>query len=96
MFQRKKKEILLERRLYKVKLQSLYFDIKVNSNDNVTRVTCKICTQYLPQIWVEAREKEVHGTVLMPLLKYAAGLESTHIENIDKHGKAGEQHDSSI
>ena len=45
---------------------------------------------------MEAREKEVHGTVLMPLLKYAAGLESTHIENIDKHGKAGEQHDSSI
>ena len=34
--------------------------------------------------------------MLALLLKYADGLDSTHKGNIDKHGKSGEQHDSSI
>ena len=53
------------------------------------------CCNY-HKIWVEARGRELHGTVLALLLKYTDGLDSIDKGNIDKHGKSGEQHGSSI
>ena len=97
LFQRKKgkKETVRKKTFIKWSCRH-YFDIEVDSNDNVTRVTCNICTLYLPQIRAEARGKKFHGTVSELLLKSAVGLDSTHKVNIDKHGKSGEKHDSSI
>ena len=79
-----------------MKLQSFYFNIEADSNDNVTRVTCKIYSMHLSQIQVKAKGRKLYGAVLALLLKYADGLDSTHKGNIDKHGKSGEQHDSSV
>ena len=72
-----------------------YFNIEVDRNGKVTRFTCKICTLCLPQIWVETRENECYEPLLALLLKYADSLDSSHKGNIDKHGKSGEQHNSS-
>ena len=68
------------------------FDVKVDSNNNVTRVNCKICLLNLPELQVEASGREFHGIVLALLSKYADGLDYTREENIDKHGKSGDQH----
>lgn len=84
LFQIKKERLL--QRLLKRWCCSHYFDIKVDHNNNVTRVTCKISTLHLSQIQVEARERKLHGTVLPCLLKYADGLDSSQKENNDKHG----------
>ena len=79
-----------------MKLQSSYIIIVADSNDNVTRLTCKICSLQLSQIWVETRGRELHGAVLALLLKYADGSDSTQKGNTDENGKSREQHDSSI
>lgn len=50
---------------------------------------------YLPQIWVEARGNELHDLLVL-LLKYADGFDSTCRGNIDKHCGSVEQHDSSL
>ena len=38
----------------------------------------------------DARIRKLHGTVFAHSLKHADGLDSTHKENIDKHGKSGD------
>ena len=78
-----------------MKLKSSYFVIEADSN-NVIRVTCKIYSLQLSQIWIEARGSELHEAVLALLLKYADGLDSTQKGNVDENSKSGEQHDSSV
>ena len=80
---------------------SHYFDIEVDSNDNATRVSCKLCTLYIlrPFIPVEAWGREFHGTVIAHLMKYADnldGLDFTRKGNIDKYDKSWEQYGKSI
>ena len=41
-------------------------------------------------ITADARIRKLHGTVFAHSLKHADGLDSTHKENIDKHGKSGD------
>ena len=61
---KKKKERKTDRKKAFVKWScSHYFDIEVGGNDNGTRVSSKICTPYLPQMRVEARGTDFHGTV---------------------------------
>ena len=69
------------------------FDIEVDSDDNVVKVTCKICTQYLQQIRVEARARDLRGSVVDSLLRYADGVNLAHKGNIEKHTKSGGLHD---
>ena len=57
------------------------------------KVTCKICTQYLQEIQVEARARDLRGSVVDSLLRYADGINSTHKGNIEKHTKSGGLHD---
>ena len=57
------------------------------------KVTCKICTQYLEEIPVEARARDFCGSVVDSFLRYADGINSTHKGNIEKHTKSGGLHD---
>ena len=50
-------------------------------------------TQYLQQIGVEARARDLHGSVVDSLLRYADGVNSAQRENIEKHAKSGGLHD---
>ena len=93
---KKEKKEIVRKRTFITWSCSQYFDIEVDSYDNATIVTCKICTLYLPQFRVESRGRELHGTVSAVLLRYADSLDPAHKKNIDKHGKSGEQHDSSV
>ena len=54
---------------------------------------CKVCCTHLQQIRVEARKRNVRGTALDSLLKYADGISYAHKGNIDKHVKSGGLHD---
>ena len=75
-----KKQKRLRKKALRKQICSDYSDTEVDSND---KVTCKICTLYLPQIRVEARGRELHG-VLALLVKYADDLDCSHKRNIDK------------
>ena len=57
------------------------------------KLTCKVCCTPLQQIRVEARKRNVLGTALDSLLKYADGISCTHKGNVDKHMKSGGLHD---
>ena len=57
------------------------------------KVTCKICTQYLQQILVEARVRDLRGSVVDSLLRYGDGVTLAHKGNIKKHTKSGGVHD---
>ena len=52
------------------------------------KVTCKICTQYLHQIRVEAKARDLHGPVVDSLLRYVNGVTSAHKGNIEKQTKS--------
>ena len=78
-----------------MKLQSFYIHIEADSNDNVTRHLYAHFT-YHKRSKSRNKRKELYGAVLVVLLKYTYGLDSTHKGNIDKHGKSGEQHDNSL
>ena len=53
------------------------------------KVTCKICTQYLQQIRVEARAGDFCGLVVDSLLRFADGINSAYKGTIKKYAKSG-------
>ena len=65
------------------------FDYKVDKKDNIIKLMCKVCCTHLQQIRVEARKRNVHGTALDSLFKYADGISYAHKGNVDKHVKSG-------
>ena len=69
------------------------FDYKVDEENNIIKLTCKVCCTHLQQIRVEARKRNVCGTALDGLLKYADGISYAHKGNVDKHVKSGGLHD---
>lgn len=80
---------------------SHYFDIEVDSNDNATRVSWKLCTLYIlrPFIPVEAWGREFQGTVIAHSAFNEVdnlGLDFTRKGNIDKYDKSWEQCGKSI
>ena len=52
-----------------------------------------MCTQYLQQIWIEARVRDSRGSVADSLLRYADDVNSAHEGNIEKQTKSGGPHD---
>ena len=50
------------------------FDYEVDEEVNIIKFTCKVCCTHLEQIRVEARRRNVRGTALDSLLKYAEGI----------------------
>lgn len=90
---KKKKKETVSKKTFKKWSCSDDFDIELDDDDNVIKVTCKICVQYLQQIRVEARARDLRGSVLDSLLKYADGVKSAHKGNIEKHTKSGGLHD---
>ena len=69
------------------------FDYEVDKEDNTIKLTCKVCCTHVQQIRVEVRKRNVLGTALDSLLKYADGISYPHKGNIDKHVKGGGLHD---
>ena len=57
------------------------------------KVTCKICTKYLQKIRVEARARDLRGSVVDSLLTYADGVNSAHKGKIKNNTKSGRLHD---
>ena len=49
--------------------------------------------QYLQKIWVEARARDLHQSVVDSLLRYADGVTLAHKGNIEKHIKSGGLYD---
>ena len=69
------------------------FDYEVDEEDNIFKLTCKVCCTHLQQIRVETRKRNVCGTALDSLLKYADGISYAHKGNVDKYVKSGGLHD---
>ena len=69
------------------------FDYEVDADNNVIKLTCKICVNNIQQIRVEAKHRGLRGSVLDSLLKYADGIDHAHKGNVYKHVKSGGLHD---
>ena len=69
------------------------FDYEVDEKDNIIKLKCKVCCTNLQQIRVQTRKRNVRGTALDSLLKYADGISYAHKGNVDKHVKSGGFHD---
>ena len=69
------------------------FDYEVDEEDNIIKLTCKVCCTHLQQIRVKARKRNVCRTALDSLLKYEDGISYAHKGDVDKHVKSGGLHD---
>ena len=69
------------------------FNFKVDKNNDLTLLKCKICTVHLAEIRREAKKCNIHGPVLDGILNYAEGVQYIHKANFDKHFNAGLPHD---